>query len=745
MEKVGVFLCTGCGIGEAFALDSFEEIATDADAIGVVTNPCLCAPEGLAVINKAIDDGEVDGLVIAACSHRAKTKEFTFDTTKVAVHRIDLREQVAWSHEAGHEDTLMLAEDQLRMGIVRVAKSELVVPLEEQIEPVVMVVGGGLTGLEAARAAAGMGDSVVIVEAEAKLGGYLGGVKDMVPEHPPYDRLQQNRIGDLIAAVEADAKITVHTGTTISKISGQPGQFEVELESGTSFTAGAIIQATGATPYDVSGIPELGYDCADVITSVELDKMITAGKVARPSDGKAPGRIVFVQCAGSRNPDHLPYCSSECCSTSLRQVAAIQRDFAGTECAVIYRDLRAPGQLEHFYASVQELPGSMFTRGEVTRVSQAGKGLEVAVADCLLGEDVTIAADLVVLAVGMVPVSADGEAIRTYVDAKARSETSDSEKQRAEAAKLAESVAEHAGTEILNLGYRQGPDMPVLRYKFPDSHYICFPYESRRTGIYAAGSVHAPMDAAGATEDAWGAAMKAVQCNAANQRGEAVHPRAGDMGIASFNLNRCTQCKRCTEECPFGTLDEDVKGTPKYNALRCRRCGICMGCCPERIISFPDYSPDAVGSMIKVVEVPEEDEEKPRMIAFMCENDALPALDEAARRGLKWNPWIRVIPVRCLGAVNVIWIADALSAGIDGVMLLGCKKGTDYQCHYIRGSELAEKRLENVKETLDRLALEPERIKVIELARDEYARVPELFDEFAEEIDEMGPNPMKGF
>jgi quinone-modifying oxidoreductase subunit QmoB len=224
-----------------------------------------------------------------------------------------------------------------------------------------------------------------------------------------------------------------------------------------------------------------------------------------------------------------------------------------------------------------------------------------------------------------------------------------------------------------------------------------------------------------------------------------VHPRSGDVSIASFFLQRCTQCKRCTEECPFGTLNEDAKGTPQYNPLRCRRCGICMGCCPERIISFPEYSPDQVGSMIKALEVPEEEDEKPRMIAFMCENDALPALDEAARRGMKWNPWIRVIPVRCLGAVNVVWIADALSNGYDGIMLLGCKKGEDYQCHYIRGSELAEKRLENMQETLDRLALEPERIVVHEVARDDYARIPVLFDEFAETIDDMGPNPMKGF
>jgi quinone-modifying oxidoreductase subunit QmoB len=253
------------------------------------------------------------------------------------------------------------------------------------------------------------------------------------------------------------------------------------------------------------------------------------------------------------------------------------------------------------------------------------------------------------------------------------------------------------------------------------------------------------MDPAQAAEDGWGAAMKALQCIAALSRGEAVHPRSGDLTIPDFFLQRCTQCKRCTEECPFGTLNEDEKGTPQLNPLRCRRCGICMGSCPERIISFPDYSVDAVASMIKAMGVPEDFEEKPRILALLCENDALPALDTAASERRHWNPWVRVIPVRCLGSVNIVWIADALSRGIDGILLIGCRYGDDYQCHYMRGSELAHTRLGNVQETLQRLALEPERIKVVEMAHDEYSRIPEVLDAFAADLEKLGPNPFKGF
>ena len=89
-------------------------------------------------------------------------------------------------------------------------------------------------------------------------------------------------------------------------------------------------------------------------------------------------------------------------------------------------------------------------------------------------------------------------------------------------------------------------------------------------------------------------------------------------------MQRCTQCKRCTEECPFGAINEDAKANPLPNPTRCRRCGVCMGACPERIISFKNYSVDMIGSMIKTVEVPPEEDEKPCVICLVCENDALP-------------------------------------------------------------------------------------------------------------------------
>ncbi len=222
-----------------------------------------------------------------------------------------------------------------------------------------------------------------------------------------------------------------------------------------------------------------------------------------------------------------------------------------------------------------------------------------------------------------------------------------------------------------------------------------------------------------------------------------MHPRWGDISPPTFNLQRCTQCKRCTEECPFGTLDEDEKCTPKPNPGRCRRCGICLGACPERIISYADYSVDMVVRMIKAIEVPDEFEEKPRILILLCENDAYPALELAGFHRLRYSSYVRAISVRCLGAINVVWLSDALARGFDGILLLGCKPGEQTQCHYTRGSDLLATRSENVKQKLKQLALEDERVRVEHVALSDYLTLPALIDGFVKRIEDLGPNPFK--
>jgi quinone-modifying oxidoreductase subunit QmoB len=296
---------------------------------------------------------------------------------------------------------------------------------------------------------------------------------------------------------------------------------------------------------------------------------------------------------------------------------------------------------------------------------------------------------------------------------------------------------------VLNLNYRQGKDMPQLVHGFTDSHFICFPYETRRTGIYAAGPVRRPMDLIQAQEDAMGAALKAIQALENAALGRAAHPRSGDLSFPRFRKEGCTQCKRCTVECPFGAINEDEKTYPVFNEGRCRRCGTCMGACPVRVISFENYSVETVGQAIKAVNIPDEFSEKPRILVLACENDTYPALDMAGMNRLEYSAFVRIIPVRCLGSVNTIWITDALNGGYDGIILMGCQKGEQYQCHFVKGSELAHIRMSKIDDTLKQLKLEQERVQTYEIAITDIQRVPQIINEMAATIQKIGMSPFK--
>ncbi|MBM7856141.1 quinone-modifying oxidoreductase subunit QmoB [Desulfohalotomaculum tongense] len=747
-KKYGVYICTGCGIGDAMDIDTLIEAAEENNVQSCKTSPFLCGKEGVEMIKKDIEEEGINTIIIAACSGRVNYDVFDFGSDKI-VERANIREQVAWVHEPDGPDAVDEEEDHtgrhaadvIHMAYAKVKSMELPEPYKvEEPSKAILVVGGGMAGITAALESANAGYKTVLVEKEAKLGGWLNKLYKVTPLKAPYTELEDPNVDEKVKELEEHPNITVYTSAKIKKIAGAPGMFDAVIDvngSEVQERIGAIVLAAGSQPVDAEKLSHLGYGSyKNVVTHAELEEMAKNGKIVRPSDGQEAKKIAFIQCAGSRDPERLPYCSHACCIESLKQAAYVSELNPEAMTYIFYKDIRSSGTYEHFYKKIQET-GAVFIKGDITGITESGDGtLTVESEDVLLGGKASVeGVDLVVLATGMVPNTAFGKELEVEADDEGAAD----EKEE----KGTQDVI--IASDILNLDYRQGPELPALKYGFPDSHYICFPYETRRTGIYAAGSVRAPMDMAKAITDATGAALKAIQCVEATAQGAAVHPRSGDLSYPEFNLNRCTQCKRCTEECPFGAINEDEKTNPLINPTRCRRCGTCMGACPERIISFKNYSVPMIGNMIKAIEMPEEDEEKPRILVFACENDAIPALDMAGINRLKYNPWVRVIPVRCLGSLNLVWIADAMSEGYDGVLLMGCKHGDDYQCHFIKGSELAEIRLSKVSETLDRLGLESERVRAVEVNIMDYMKIPQILDEFAEELEELGPNPMKDF
>jgi quinone-modifying oxidoreductase subunit QmoB len=697
------------------------------------SHDALCSPAGLEMIKADVAAG-INTLVIGACSSRVKYKEF--DIPGCIVERTPLREMVSWGlamPEGADEDVYssqLSAIDYLVMGITRTQKGDMPEPgILDDLSNLIVVVGGGMAGLTAAVESAEAGYDVVLIEKEATLGGWAAKLHKSSPGKAPYDKLVESPVHDLIKKAESNPKIKIYTGTTITKTDGQPGLFDITLSNGETIKGGAFVMTTGWTPYDASKLTHLGAGLPGVVTSIEFEQMAKEGRINAK-------RVAFIQCAGSRDENHLPYCSGFCCGTSLKQAKYVREADDDASAYIFYKDIRTPGQAEIFYKEMQDDPGVMLTKAEVTGVTEEGGKLFVNATDTLIGKSIRVEADLVVLAVGVVPTTKNPQ---EYLDGitVAAGKGDEAKKKYLEETEKPQF--------ILNLTYRQGPEVPSLEggYGFADSNFICFQYETRRTGVYAAGCVRQPMNMFEAAEDATGAALKAIQCTDHVARGIATHPRSWDVTFPDPQMTRCTSCKRCTEECPFGAIDEDAKGTPFYKINRCRRCGTCMGACPERIVNFKDYHVDMVGSMLKNVEVPEEGM---RVIVLACENDAYPALDTAVQKGHKFHPGVRIIPVRCLGSTNLVWVADAFSRGVDGMILLGCKFGENYQCHFVKGSELANIRFSKVQETLDRLQLESERCEMMQVGIDEYDQLPGRVNAFVGHIEDvLGANPFKGF
>ncbi|PID72389.1 MAG: heterodisulfide reductase subunit A [Desulfobulbus propionicus] len=754
MDKVyGAYLCTGCGIDKVLDVEGLKSAASEA-GIEMKDHARLCIAEGRSMIEKDISENGVNTIVVCGCSPRVMQDEFNFGEDTITI-RCNLREHVAWAvgepedgeafSDTEQEFFQETGEDYVRMAVTRAQKTEKPDPYKlDTLHKNILVMGGGIAGITAATEAAKAGYDVTLIEKEDVLGGKALGWRKMFPTTYPYTELEAPNIEQMIADIQANSKITIKTGTEVARIGGAPGSFNVTLKpsgmpsewdapekvtvdeqekidkgemedpndglrkytevnpDGEMF--GAVVLATGWKPANVSEFEHLGYEkYAKVVTNAEFERMAKQGAV--------PSRVAFVLSPGAdENDKDFPFCNSVTSMVALKQANYVIEDNPETgQAFILYQHMRTPGNAELFYKSMQAKDGVFMTKAAVTSVEEAGSSMVVNAQNTLLGEDLALEVDMVVLAAGMEPTTAH--------------------------------------EPVINLAYRQGPaflDLDLFD-GYADSHFICFPYETRRTGVYTCGGVRKAETMEETIDDATGAALKAIQCIESANRGVAVHPRSGDMTFPEFFFSRCTQCKRCTEECPFGALDDDEKGTPLPNPTRCRRCGTCMGACPERIINFADYSIDMIGSMVKSIEVPDDDDDKLRIIVFVCENDAYPAIDMSGMRRNKMNALVRFVPVRCLGSMNMVWIKDAMSSGMDGALLLGCKYGDDYQCHFVKGSEIASKRMENIGETLGSLGLEPERCGVREIAISDYDKVPAIIDEFVEEIIEMGPNPFKGF
>ncbi|TET10280.1 MAG: CoB--CoM heterodisulfide reductase iron-sulfur subunit A family protein [Candidatus Atribacteria bacterium] len=323
---------------------------------------------------------------------------------------------------------------------------------------------------------------------------------------------------------------------------------------------GAIIVATGYDLMNKAEVGEYGYGkYKDVIDSLQVERLLapagpTEGIPYRPSDGKIPKEVVFIQCVGSRDPEHYyPYCSKICCMYTVKQAMLYKHAVPDGQAYVFYMDIRCNGKgYEEFLQRGIEEDRILYLRGRVSKIFKDGDKIKVWGADTLTGRKIEISADLVVLVMAMVP------------------------------GKGAKKLAEKLRLATDDYGF------------LTEAHPKLRPVESLTAGYFLAGAAQAPKDIPETVAQASGAASKV---DSLFSKDELYHEPI----IANVDEEVCVGCGICEVLCPYSAIEIDKQEkVAKINPALCEGCGTCCAACPSGALELEGFRRKQILSMIKV-------------------------------------------------------------------------------------------------------------------------------------------------
>jgi heterodisulfide reductase subunit A len=548
--RVAVVLCR-CGgeISNSLPVDEFAEDMAGVPGVawaGVIDYPCL--PEGLDQLCAAIADTGITWLVVGGCVpyryenlfRRELASRIGFSGT---VEVVDIREHVTWVHAAG-DDATSKALDLLRMAVERARRTRRRVssaPGEWQRK--MLVLGGGVAGLTSALHAARRGVEVDLVEKSGELGGQVRHATTLFSGIDPVRLLT-----DLKEQVQASPSITTHLDTEVSGFAGKAGDFSVSFsgpEGSWRGEYGAVVVAVGADEYrpELYGLGQ--YET--VMTQREFSAALAAG------DAEGLGTIVMVQCVGMRDDEH-PYCSRFCCAQALHNALGFLDKNPNAQVFVLYRDMMTYGLLEELYEEARRR-GVVFVRYRLEDPPvvefRNGKPM-VRTRDIVLGEDLLVPADLLVLSTGAAP--------------------SDHEQ-----------LARLLGVERDADGF------------FAEANVKFRPVDFLKDGLYVCGLANSPRSVAETVRQAIAAAGRAVTL----LLGEGPVSRPV---VAEVVERLCSFCGTCVKACPFEAryMDDEKRVAVVWEHL-CQGCGACASACPNGASKLRGYTENQVFSMLSVL------------------------------------------------------------------------------------------------------------------------------------------------
>jgi heterodisulfide reductase subunit A len=548
--RIGVFVCRcGSNIGSVIDVPSVAAYAGTLPYVEFATdNLYSCSQDSQAGLADLIRDKNLNRIVVAACT--PKTHEPLFQETlldaglnKYLFEMTNIRNHDAWVHKNNPEVATEKAKDLVRMAVSKVA---LMKPLKEaqlEVNPVALVVGGGISGMVAARSLSAQGYETHVVEKDGRLGGQALNLYKTIKD----EDIQKN-LAAMIDEVNRDEKIHVHLNSQLVNVNGFVGNFETIVESSDkgqeTIKHGVAVLATGGAPYQTD---EYSFGRDDrIVSTFGLDRKLMDGDPSL----KKMASAVFIQCVGSREPDR-PYCSRVCCTHSVHNALELKKINPDMNVYILYRDIRTYGEREYLYKEARKA-GVIFIRYSLDNKPQVSVGdkISIRVIDHVLGLPVEIEADLLTLATAIVP-------------------------------NANEKLAGFFKVSLNDDGL------------FVEKHAKLGPSEFATDGVYLCGLAHYPKPIDEAIAQSKAAASRAVTLLS-----QKVIFAAGT--VAEVNPAICSACGVCVSICPYSApsfIAADARffaGKAQINPVLCKGCGLCVASCRSGAIALNGFDNDQI-------------------------------------------------------------------------------------------------------------------------------------------------------
>jgi heterodisulfide reductase subunit A len=546
--KIGVFVCD-CGLNIGGIIDA-KKLADYAGTLSDVTVSEMigygCSRDALAHIQSVIAKENLNRVVIGGCSPR--THETKFQDTlrraglnKYLVEIANIRDQDTWVHFDRPDDASNNAQELIRMAVTSVALSHPLMDNVFSFNKDVLVVGGGVTGMNAALSMADMGFKVYLAERSAALGGVTKKIRKTLEGDDV-----QTYLTDLIDRTTRHDRIEVITNAFIVDHTGMPGMFKTGIQIAPQMfyrqiTHGVTILATGALPNQPKEY--LLGEHKKVMTQLDMDAVLED----QPDKIKDVANVVMIQCVGSRCPEN-PNCSRICCQAAVKNALRVLELNPTARVFILYRDMRTYGFQEDYYKTARE-KGVIFVQFDTDAIPevQVDDGqLKVTFNDPILKRKVSVYADCLCLSTGF--------------------------------------IADEESTEDLGRIFH----IPKTDDNyFLEDHVKLRPVDLSIPGFFVAGTAHAPKTIRECIAQALAAAGRAQGLLAK----ETLNLGAV---VARVEKEKCAACLICVRACPFNVPFINADGYSQIDPAQCHGCGICAAECPAKAIQLMQYEDDQI-------------------------------------------------------------------------------------------------------------------------------------------------------